>query len=920
MTGTIEKRDCSHYDISGVKPVKNPEELLHDNPGSIIFARYAEECAREGDVERALDILHNGIEANPVYAPGYSLMGSLYYSQKKYKEAMKYWRQGLELDPLMPRDMYLLGKHCLENGMMAEAVNYLDIAAVFEPHNQQILGYREEAESRDMTEGDLGLAEETVTALAAITSHGMESAVMLPETTEEHGAPDTGNVPEDVLGEPGMSGIAETDSKSIDDLATTNVEDTPPETGYADTDMIFDTPKPEGLDVTETDNGTDEDELPVSIETALNEQNRADTVEGVMGVEEDLLASMDFTLDSIPEEEVIDFKALLDDFEFGMTDEDSSDDDMNKGVWNLDQETVDEEPEVPDFDDGMYEIMDIDESSHENVSANDYEYTSAENTSEAYDVISSNGADENEGDDENSEENAVVEEEVVVSNHDDDTDESVSADDTLIIIDNSTTEPQTIEELGYENLLDDIADYVNGDRFVGTDAHEHEPEVTAAKDGDVHQQHALDEDQANVYETGSRDYEAGEKDADAEADFEPEYTEPELIQDSPLESDDVLNNYNIDMSSYDIGLNETIPPAGYDPTFLYEEPEEFIIDLDEVAGNKIGEDAVEAVPAEERPDDNKQQFTETFLEDFDYDAFSRDIESLLEPFRKAENEKPEMTPDGDLDETVSLDSRQIAGDGLEEKADDDDSFYGTLSPEEISMLSEADDEIGTNESSIDEDNGIDYTDIIAESQDARVVQESMAEEFEKHVQATMASVPELEEEVSQTEIETEETQEYDSIPSPEEAQPEPEPADISDDAAGEPPLPEPSIPQHETEPDEDESLDDLLSGYVSLIEEENKTVEPDLPIMENMVDELSPEEQVIAGDTAGTPEFQDTAGDKEGEPLTATMAEIYVKQGLISRAISMYVKLTEKYPEKTQFLERLAELRTIEETRQDDDA
>lgn len=894
--------------------MKNPEEILHDNPGSVIFAQYAEQCAREGDVERALDILHSGVEANPVYAPGYSVLGNLYYSQNNFNEALKYWKKGLELDPLMPRDIYRMGVHCLENDMLSEAVKYLEIATVFEPHNQQILAYREEAESRDMTTGDLGLAEETMSALTEITSHGTESAIMIPEVIDEEAAQDEPEASEPIVAEP-AAGLSESDTETYDggseDVGTDVIETTP------------DISEPESTET--TDVGSDETEMTPTVDTSLNEYNRVDTVEEEPEVEEDLLASMDFTLDSLPDEETIDFKALLDDFEFGMTNDESEDDEELIAGLDLDHEEVEEEPDIPEYDDGMYyNVLDIVESNSDDDETTEYEDNSeVVNTNDlegvgASDEIGNYNDTSQDVDTGTVEEESIETEEATSSERDDSSDETSSADDTLVIIDKSAPEPQAEKELSYENLLDNITDYVNGGRYEADTTFAQKPEEPVEEDDEMLQPGSLSEDIEDVEST--EDEETVNDITETEDDLEPEYSEPELIQDAPLETDDVLNDYKIDMTSYDLGMNETIPPAGYDPNISYEEPEEFVIDLDEVAGDDTEESPVEPVATEEMTEESTASFTETFLEDFDYDAFSRDIESLLEPFRKAENGEPEVTTGGEVDETVSISSDAVTDEEYREDKSDDDSFYGTLSPEEISMLSNAGEEEDDTDRSVDEEDGIDYTDIIAETQDTQAVQESMAEEFEKHVQATMAPVPEAEVTDSQTDAVTEKVSGDEDTAEQVEAPSEPEVEEVHDDIHPEPAPPEPPVSQPVSEPVEAESLDDLLSGYVSLIEEENHLVEPEKSAVESELADLSPEEKAFAEDVSEMPKVVAPAEEKEGEPLTATMAEIYVKQGLISRAVAMYVKLLEKQPDNQQFMERLAELRYIEETRQDDDA
>jgi len=43
--------------VKGAIFLKDPELILKENPGSVVFAPYAEILARNGEVEKALEIL-----------------------------------------------------------------------------------------------------------------------------------------------------------------------------------------------------------------------------------------------------------------------------------------------------------------------------------------------------------------------------------------------------------------------------------------------------------------------------------------------------------------------------------------------------------------------------------------------------------------------------------------------------------------------------------------------------------------------------------------------------------------------------------------------------------------------------------------------------------------------------------------------
>ncbi len=61
--------------------MKQPEEILKKNPGSLIFARYAQQLAIEGHISEAILILEKGIKSNQSYAIGHSVLAKILHTQ-----------------------------------------------------------------------------------------------------------------------------------------------------------------------------------------------------------------------------------------------------------------------------------------------------------------------------------------------------------------------------------------------------------------------------------------------------------------------------------------------------------------------------------------------------------------------------------------------------------------------------------------------------------------------------------------------------------------------------------------------------------------------------------------------------------------------------------------------------------------------
>ncbi len=117
----------------GVCIVLEPEEILRNNPGSAIFSRYAEQLAREGRVEEAVDILKKGIQANPYYAPGYSVLAEILFQLQSEEEAVDHLLSSVRLDPQMPRDLFRLGSYYQDNER-EKGEAFLQTAREYEPN------------------------------------------------------------------------------------------------------------------------------------------------------------------------------------------------------------------------------------------------------------------------------------------------------------------------------------------------------------------------------------------------------------------------------------------------------------------------------------------------------------------------------------------------------------------------------------------------------------------------------------------------------------------------------------------------------------------------------------------------------------------------------------------------------------------
>ncbi len=116
--------------------MKDPADVLKENPASLLFAHYAQEIAERGNTDEALEILSNGINANPDYAAGYSVLAGINMKQGLHEAAIEHLEKALALEPQSPKDLLNLGKYLSDNNTVL-AKEYLWKAHRYEPDSSE---------------------------------------------------------------------------------------------------------------------------------------------------------------------------------------------------------------------------------------------------------------------------------------------------------------------------------------------------------------------------------------------------------------------------------------------------------------------------------------------------------------------------------------------------------------------------------------------------------------------------------------------------------------------------------------------------------------------------------------------------------------------------------------------------------------
>jgi len=909
------------------------------------FARYAEQLARDGKMDEAIDVLRKGIEANGIYAPGHSVLARLLFQQGADEEAAVELAKALELDPQMPKDLLKMGRYHIKRKEPLKALDLLWASLRFEPEAPVAQNALREAELARETLDDINLSEQSEKVLSELS---------IPEGAETMVA----GIDESDEGETMIAGPGEPE-ETVEEVPGPEIpEDDGTETiiGGSDAEVAKESPEEMIDGAAEIPGAEPEAE-------AFGAEASADTI---IAEPEEIVAE-----DLEPEEAEDDSAAAYETEEEGcLTDEDLVDTaKREEPVEAPDEETPGE------IDEDAFGAM-IDESLEEEGSAG--EKIDEETGEERFDEETA-GESDGEIIGETAEEPASIHTDMAFE--EEITDDipsrpSVRRDDVPDEVDDDTFDALIDEGIESGELT------VDGEPIEETDESP-EPEEEQFDDADLPGE--VDDDTFDaLIDEGAEEgddlgVEAGES-TKTIAPFTAAYESMEKMADSgsagePADAVDFDEPTAQAVDAVDDGLSEDMEDeegAGAGSSLLDElgiggdldeatvdSPETAAVDTDEENfPDALDEDAIdfetsvsETVSEEEREEAAEPaEIVSAGIGDAIKEVEVHEIDDVesYDPdkfgFEYGGDDEPVL---GD-EERAELLSLHDAGDGDDaavgagEKDELDDGLMGKLSVEELDILSGApEDRIGA-DTELEEETreGIDYSDVLS----AYGADESIEEAIEPETAAGMetgghedvdTSMPGEAEELTEPTVgpDTEDAAAAPGMPDkPGEASEDeslkyvedlireapviemPGEEDVSD--AGIPGEEEAAGPETEKEAAaavEEVPIEVLIADYEKSIMGGDAG---DSDVSEPAVSDSDPAEPVdtnVASDTGGDIWMvEEGAGNgDEMENMTATMAEIYVSQGLIGPALDIYKMIVKREPDNRTILARIKELQDM---------
>jgi pilus assembly protein FimV len=851
--------------------VKNPEEILQEYPDSIVFARVAELLAGRGELDSARDILDTGITQHPGYAPGYAVRASICASTGDLDGALEALDSAIALDPQSPADILRLAQLYVDMDRQDDAETAFRAVERFEPDARKFTGTQQE-------DREDALAADDTTADTTVDTTAETAAVPLVE----YAASEMDKTMSDAVAE--LLAVSDEPDESIEPVASETDEDMEP-VDIVTMDMVDDSHESAPV---EADDTTDDisDEITEDTVEEIAEEIAEETTDDAV---EKTAEPVDEAFAELFAEDVSDTTDdVTDEVPTYTTDEDDADtlvestpsaepaDPVESELPEIEDITPEQEPESPVTTDEVVEAADVSE---------DFVATPEDTLP-------------------------------VVGEAEDST---FVADDTSLTIAPQVSEPvMEVQDTQLSEPVMDVQDTQDMDVATEADAVSEpagepvEAPVDAPADTGVAESDDVEQKPSDEIDLSW---------LDEESDSDPMLSDAAADTDSVAKGDVVIDLDGLDESESDYAA--------------------MLKDVGVTAAEPMVDDASDSTEdetADGQPtvDDEIVLEVEESSEVLGYEAALKGAEEVSSAPEETESVAPAEVDDVILEAEKGDETDD--SDVVEHEEPVMDGSYVDLSAEEIDVLSDSAPVTDVGELVLDENEGLDYSDVLAgygastvkdDSDDIGAKSEETAEVIDTStelppygatdVTADEDQAPSTEpspwEVAAESEAETDPesirviedlirstpdvpSMDEDELPESPPAAPEPESSVDSDDSVVEINVPEAApdnaTPEIETAPSSDTasdgpSLDDLINRY------------------EKTIDAAGPSEQSESSDPIG-----------EMSDCTVTMAEIYVAQGLISKAMDIYTVLAERDPDNDLLGSRLEALRSMRDERADE--
>lgn len=194
--------------------VRDLEERVRENPSSRLFAPLADTYRRNGDLDRAIALLHQGLFHHPDYCSARVLLARCLEGQERWEEAQEEWRKVLNVDRANLVALKSMGEICLLLDRLEESQGWFHRYLEEFPGDEDVRMKLDEVENAVLTRVEI--LEET------ISENGEKVSL---ETTEEGRAAlsDSGERMVDPEKKTGSTGAAVDDEDSLETITLAEI-------------------------------------------------------------------------------------------------------------------------------------------------------------------------------------------------------------------------------------------------------------------------------------------------------------------------------------------------------------------------------------------------------------------------------------------------------------------------------------------------------------------------------------------------------------------------------------------------------------------------------------------------------------------------------------------------------------------------
>jgi tetratricopeptide (TPR) repeat protein len=151
------------------------EGLYAEHPEGRIFTHLAEAYRKAGELDRAVEVLHSGLERHPEYSSAHVVLGRVLHDQGKTDDAELAFRRVLDLDRHNLVALRALGDLARADGRNEEALNYYQRLLDVEPADEDVRNVMDEMTSQSFADADLTWTEPSDEAFDAAFDAALDS-------------------------------------------------------------------------------------------------------------------------------------------------------------------------------------------------------------------------------------------------------------------------------------------------------------------------------------------------------------------------------------------------------------------------------------------------------------------------------------------------------------------------------------------------------------------------------------------------------------------------------------------------------------------------------------------------------------------------------------------------------------------------